>query len=84
MMENILKIFLASKRNTGVILGKKFGSKNKKRFWRDFAGFQVPARFPRRWWWRGGRAGQRDRGWPGIPGEVADRRAVAALGGTTR
>jgi hypothetical protein len=29
-------------------------------------------------------AGQRDRGKPGIPGEVADRGAVAALGGTTR
>jgi hypothetical protein len=29
------------------------------------------------------RAGRRDRGKPGIPSEVADRGAVAALGGTT-
>jgi hypothetical protein len=26
------------------------------------------------------RAGRRDRGWPGIPGEVADSGAVAARG----
>jgi hypothetical protein len=30
------------------------------------------------------RAGRRDRGKPGIPGEVADRGAVAALGDTTQ
>jgi hypothetical protein len=30
------------------------------------------------------RAGRRDRDKPGIPGEVADCGAMAALGGTTR
>jgi hypothetical protein len=75
MMENILKRFLASKINTGVILGKKIGSKNKKRFWRDFLGFRVPARFPGRRWWRGGPAGGTVAG-PGFPA----RWLTAALG----